>query len=80
MHVLAHNGTLNGIHTHPNFALGHYRPIGDTDSEHAFCHLLACMEGLWLSGSDGPTLKKRMAVFVDFAAQSRTLGNANFLY
>ena len=46
MHVLAHNGTLKGVHDHPDFALGHFHPIGDTDSEHAFCNLLARMEGL----------------------------------
>ena len=33
MHVLAHNGTLERVHDHPDFALGHFRPIGETDSE-----------------------------------------------
>ncbi len=80
MHVLAHNGTLAGVHDHPDFALGHFRPIGDTDSEHAFCNLLARMEGLWLSGGGAPPLDRRLAVFTAFAAQARTLGAANFLY
>ena len=51
MHVLAHNGTLEGVFDHPDFALGRFRPIGETDSEHAFCNLLARLEGLWLSGA-----------------------------
>ena len=33
----AHNGKLKGIKTRP---LDYYRPIGTTDSEHAFCWLL----------------------------------------
>lgn len=35
--VFAHNGQLRGVKRLP---LGHYRPIGTTDSEHAFCWLL----------------------------------------
>lgn len=35
--VFAHNGTLKRIRRRPS---GRYRPIGDTDSEHAFCALL----------------------------------------
>jgi glutamine amidotransferase len=80
MHVLAHNGTLEGVHDHPDFALGHFRPIGDTDSEHAFCNLLARMADLWLSDGGAPPLDQRLAVFAAFAEQARTLGSANFLY
>lgn len=35
--TLAHNGRLKGVKRRP---LRHYRPIGTTDSEHAFCWLL----------------------------------------
>jgi glutamine amidotransferase len=35
--VFAHNGKLKGIKQRP---LVHYRPIGTTDSEHAFCWVL----------------------------------------
>lgn len=35
--VFAHNGQLRGVKRLP---LGFYRPIGGTDSEHAFCWLL----------------------------------------
>jgi predicted glutamine amidotransferase len=34
----AHNGTLP---EYQNFSLSVYRPVGGTDSEHIFCHLLA---------------------------------------
>jgi glutamine amidotransferase len=33
----AHNGTLDGFERLP---LGRFRPVGGTDSEHVFCHLL----------------------------------------
>lgn len=39
--VFAHNGTVRGA---KNLALGRFRPIGDTDSERAFCALLARLE------------------------------------
>ncbi|MCH9053660.1 MAG: class II glutamine amidotransferase [Proteobacteria bacterium] len=80
MHVLAHNGTLEGVFDHPDFALGRFRPIGETDSEHAFCNLLARMEGVWLSAGGAPPLDRRLAVFTAFATQARALGAANFLY
>ena len=35
--AFAHNGKLRGIKKRP---LGHFRPVGTTDSEHAFCWLL----------------------------------------
>ncbi|MBK8182986.1 MAG: class II glutamine amidotransferase [Candidatus Competibacteraceae bacterium] len=38
--VFAHNGQLRGVKRLP---LTYYRPIGTTDSEHAFCWLLGCI-------------------------------------
>jgi glutamine amidotransferase len=38
--VFAHNGKVPGVKADPRFALGRFRPIGETDSEHAFCFLL----------------------------------------
>ena len=40
--VFAHNGTLPRVRRH---ALGRFRPIGTSDSEHAFCHLLGALAG-----------------------------------
>ena len=37
--VFAHNGTVNRARA----KLGRFRPIGDTDSEHAFCALLGAL-------------------------------------
>ena len=40
-YVFAHNGTLNGVE---QLRLGRFRPVGETDSERAFCYLLAGIE------------------------------------
>ncbi len=80
MHVFAHNGTLMGVHDDPHFALGHYRPIGATDSEHAFCSLLDRLQPLWLAGDGPPPFAARLEVFARFAEKARELGAANFVY
>ena len=81
LHVFAHNGDLPAIADNAAFALGRFLPIGETDSEHAFCHLLARLTALW-DGASGeiPTLDARLQVIADFAADLRALGSANFLY
>ena len=78
-HVFAHNGDLPGIERSPALALGAYRPVGQTDSEFAFCALLARLTPLW-QGVGPPTVDARMALLAAFAADLRTLGPANFLY
>jgi predicted glutamine amidotransferase len=78
MHLFAHNGDLDGIGA-GNFPPGRFRPIGDTDSEHAFCHLLAQLEKPWLA-NDKPSLEQRYRIISDFAGRIRPLGPANFIY
>src|SRR5262245_52775655 len=39
--VFAHNGTVRDARRHK---LGRFRPIGETDSEHAFCALLSRLD------------------------------------
>jgi glutamine amidotransferase len=77
MHVFAHNGDLGeGFH---GGAPGAFRPVGDTDSERAFCALLERLRALWSEG-DAPAIDDRLGVVADFAAQMRGLGPANFIY
>lgn len=38
--VFAHNGKLPGIANDPAVELGRFLPMGETDSEYLFCHLL----------------------------------------
>lgn len=79
-HVFAHNGNLPGIEESvalsPESA---HRPVGQTDSEHAFCVLLERLRPLWAVGS-APSLQARLEVLASFAAELRQLGPANFLY
>ena len=80
MHVFAHNGDLPGIEDCMPFATDRYRPLGGTDSEHAYCALLERIHELWGSSDLIPPLDKRIAVVAKFAAALRGLGPANFLY
>lgn len=79
-HVFAHNGDLPGVEGSVNLALDHYRPVGTTDSEHAFCALLERLHGLWHAAVTPPPLALRWSVISQFAADLRRLGPANFLY
>ncbi|MDO8456016.1 MAG: class II glutamine amidotransferase [Burkholderiaceae bacterium] len=78
-HVFAHNGNLPGIEGSAVLALGSYRPVGQTDSEHAFCALLARLRPLW-EDANPPSLQARLSLLTTFAAELRALGPANFLY
>jgi predicted glutamine amidotransferase len=78
-HVFAHNGDLPGIYRCDAFALGAARPVGQTDSEHAFCALLDRLGVLWKTGHP-PSVEARLTLMAAFAADLRTLGPANFLY
>ncbi len=79
MHVFAHNGDLPDISRSERFQLGAFRPVGQTDSEWAFCALMARLQ--LLSDSEGPVRRQKIErMFRSFAADLRALGPANFLY
>jgi len=75
-HVFAHNGDLPGIEQASSLGYNRFRPIGTTDSEHAFCALLERLADL----AENPTLEQRLKVIATFASELRKLGPANFLY
>ncbi|HVS15739.1 MAG TPA: class II glutamine amidotransferase [Thermoanaerobaculia bacterium] len=77
---VAHNGDLPGLQAAHPLARGRFRPLGDTDSEHAFCLLLERLAPLWLPTSDVPPVARRRAVVEELAALLRPIGPANFLY
>lgn len=54
MHVFAHNGDLQLEALRAKLPLRHFEPIGDTDSEHAFCALLERMRPLRRHGGVAP--------------------------
>jgi glutamine amidotransferase len=72
--VFAHNGTVKGAKKLP---LGRYAPIGNTDSEHAFCALLEMLRKKF------PAYPKRpqdlWAAVAKFGGEIGRLGTFNFL-
>jgi predicted glutamine amidotransferase len=71
--TFAHNGQLKGIKKLP---LGHFRPIGATDSEHAFCWLIGRLDERW---SDYPPPQILDAAIRDLFAELRATGVFNAL-
>ncbi len=78
-HSFAHNGDLTGLREDGRFSGKAYQPVGETDSEHAFCSLMERMKRVWREGRH-PALKTRLGVVTQFAAELRELGPANFFY
>ena len=80
MHVFAHNGDLRGLPGLEPDALEVFTPVGQTDSELAFCLLLENLAPLWLRSGGPPSPADRLAVIRAFADDMRGRGEANFLY
>jgi len=86
-HVFAHNGDLPGL-LEAERDIGsptpaRFRPLGDSDSEIAFCALLERLAPLWEDASARggvPALAERMALIADYASELRAHGPANFIY
>lgn len=80
VHFFAHNGSLKDIWDRLSLKTTRFLPIGETDSEYAFCYLLENIAPLWESGNPPPSRDARMAVVADTAQKLRRLGPINFLY
>jgi predicted glutamine amidotransferase len=78
MHVFAHNGMLPGVEQAFPATGARFRPVGETDSEAAFCGLLNRLAPLWENGP--PPAEARLDAFRAFARAAGELGPANFLY
>ena len=72
--IFAHNGNL--VDYRPDLD-GSFLPVGQTDSERAFCHLLQTLRARFPAGM--PARDLLHAAIEDFAAQVRPLGQFNFL-
>jgi len=80
-HVFAHNGDMPGIREKYQLKSHCHTPIGDTDSEYAFCCLLERLGKIWDPVSDRlPSVECRLAVIATFAAEFRPHGPFNFVY
>ena len=80
MHIFAHNGDLGRIEQIKTLSNHRFWPVGETDSEHAFCALLERLSELWLNSTGVPELSHRLQLVSQFASEIRPLGPANFLY
>jgi glutamine amidotransferase len=80
IHVFAHNGCLKSIMVDRDFESGRFHPVGETDSERAFCALLDRMACLWKEPGFLPPLADRLAAVSAFAGELRRHGQSNFLY
>jgi len=77
--VFAHNGVLPGIRENAEFAVRRFRPLGETDSEHAFCLL---MDGIAASHGDarnGPSAHAAVDTIRPLAVRLARLGEFNFM-
>lgn len=78
-HTFIHNGDLEGIMHSPEFQLDRFFPVGETDSEYAFCCLLERLKAIWKS-KDCPDVKQRYILISNFAKTISKFGPANFIY
>ena len=54
MHVFAHNGSLADVRDKVRLRSDRFRPVGETDSEYAFCVLLERLVPLWRDAAGPP--------------------------
>lgn len=80
-HVFAHNGNMPGIDQKCHLNSQRFTPVGDTDSELAFCDLMQRLAPLWdQANGKPPTVEARLEVVAELAAELRPLGSFNFIY
>ena len=72
--IFAHNGNLDAYAPKLD---GSYLPVGQTDSERAFCHLLQSLRQRFPEGA--PASPALHAAVEEFARQTRPFGPFNFL-
>ncbi len=80
-HVFAHNGDLENVQDAHALDSDRFTPVGDTDSEYAFCCLMHRLSALWGVGPARiPSVESRLDIIADFASSLRPLGSFNFVY
>ncbi|MCP4384301.1 MAG: class II glutamine amidotransferase [Hyphomicrobiales bacterium] len=79
LHSFAHKGELDDDEEDGDTARN-FLPIGETDSEAAFCALMETMKERWIARGRIPELEERLEVVSSFARTYRERGTFNFLY
>ncbi|MDJ0793527.1 MAG: class II glutamine amidotransferase [Woeseiaceae bacterium] len=80
-HLFAHNGSMPDVREACSLTTNQFTPVGETDSEFAFCCLLERLGSLWNGGNGNlPSVEARLEVVAEFATSLRSLGAFNFVY
>jgi glutamine amidotransferase len=74
--VFAHNGTLPAVKSR---ALPDFTPVGDTDSEHAFCWMLTELRAAFPAGYPGDRPEELWRCVAELAGRLGAEGTCNFL-
>ena len=80
VHIMAHNGTMTKLHQSVDPSDLTHVPVGDTDSELAFCLLLEKVREVWAKAGGMPPWQARFDAFMSVAAELATYGTCNILY
>jgi glutamine amidotransferase len=77
--VFAHNGILPGLRKNPKFAVHRFRPLGETDSEHAFCVLMDAIAAAHARTRKGPSLNAIVETIRPVVDRLAEFGEFNFV-
>ncbi len=80
VHSFSHNGDLEALLNNSDAVSRHYQPLGETDSEIAFCMLLSNLSTLWLKHERSPPLNERVNIIHQQFRNFSSMGIANFIY
>lgn len=80
MQVFAHNGNLKNLAQLPFVNSGCFQPVGETDSELAFCLLLNQIRQLEHAPGERPLLQARLDTVAELAVALRASGPSSFIY
>lgn len=77
--VFAHNGKLPGLRTPPDLSGVRFLPMGETDSEHAFCLLLNAIADRTKANQNALTSDDFIAAIEQPVGRLAALGEFNFM-
>jgi predicted glutamine amidotransferase len=77
--VFAHNGILPGLRENAEFPVHRFRPLGETDSEHAFCLLMDAIAASHDHARKAPSANEIVKTILPLVDRLAELGEFNFM-
>ncbi len=77
--VFAHNGMLPGLRENPEYPVRRFRPLGETDSEYAFCVLFDAIAASHAEAAKGPCAQAIVKTLGPLVNRMAELGEFNFV-